>query len=134
MPVVLKDNTLVVLRRVQGNATSAMDAVAEIAEEAVQEKMLWGYHDPHGPDGHTAILDTGRLFDSITGDARRVANNLYQATVTTDVEYAGYVHNGTSRLKGRPYITDGLTAAKPKIEKTIREEIRKALSGNLPIR
>lgn len=124
MGVVLKDYSTIVLRRLRGNIKDAAEKIAEIGVEAVQEKMLWGYNDPHGDDGHTEIVDTGRLFDSITGSVNRISDSMYQAVVSTDVPYAGYVHDGTYKLKGRPYMVDGFAAAKPKIEEAIKAAVR----------
>lgn len=125
--VVFRDYSDIILRRMQGNIKDAASAVAEIAVEAVQWQMLWGYHDVHGmPDNpHTEIVDTGRLFDSITGSVNRISNNYYQAVVGTDVPYAVYVHEGTYKLKGRPFITDGLAAAKDSMDAAIRSAIKK---------
>lgn len=125
--VVFRDYSDIILRRMQGNIKDAASAVAEIAVEAVQWQMLWGYHDVHGmPDNpHTEIVDTGRLFDSITGSVNRISNNYYQAVVGTDVPYAVYVHEGTYKLKGRPFITDGLASAKDSMDAAIREAIKK---------
>lgn len=125
--VVFRDYSDIILRRMQGNIRDAAAAVAEIAVGAVQWQMLWGYHDVHGlPDNpHTEIVDTGRLFDSITGSVNRISNNYYQAVVGTDVPYAVYVHEGTYKLKGRPFITDGLAAAKDSMDAAIRAAIKK---------
>lgn len=124
MSAILKDYSTIVLRRLRGNIGEAAKQIAEIGVEAVQEKMLWGYNDPHGDDGHTEIVDTGRLFDSITGSVNRISDTMYQAVVSTDVEYAGYVHNGTPKLKGRPYLSDGIKEATPKIEEAIKAAVR----------
>ncbi len=124
MAAVLHDHSTIVLRRLHGNIKSAARKVAEIGVEEVQKKMLWGYSDPHGPDGHTEIVDTGRLFDSIKGSVNRVSDNLYQAVVSTDVEYAGYVHNGTYKLKGRPFLSDGLKEGTPRMMEAIKAAVR----------
>lgn len=124
MAAVLRDHSTIVLRRLRGNIKNAAKKVAEIGVEEVQKKMLWGYSDPHGPDGHTEIVDTGRLFDSIQGSVNRVSDNLYQAVVSTDVEYAGYVHNGTYKLKGRPFIADGMKEGTPKMTEAIKAAVR----------
>ena len=125
--VVFRDYTGIILRRMQGNIRDAASVVAEIAVEAVQWQMLWGYHDVHGmPDNpHTEIVDTGRLFDRITGSVNRISNNYDQAVVGTDVPYAVYVHEGTYKLNGRPFITDGLASAKDSMDAAIREAIKK---------
>jgi homoserine acetyltransferase len=75
-------------------------------------KMLYGYHDVHGNPPHTEIVDTGRLFDSIEAEVNVINANVYQTVVGTDVPYAEYVHDGTYKLKGRPFITDGINESK----------------------
>lgn len=124
----ISDHTDTILRRLQGSIGSAAEEVAQVAVEAVQTQMLWGYNDPHGPDGHTEIVDTGRLFDSITAQVNRINASYYQTVVGTDVPYAIYVHEGTYKLKGRPFITDGLAAGKGEIEKAIRKAIRDGMN------
>lgn len=123
----MEDNTSAILRRLQDNLQETAEAISVAAVEGVQAQMLWGYHDVHGlPDNpHTEIVDTGRLFDSITGEVQRVRGFYYHVVVGTDVPYAVYVHEGTYKLKGRPFITDGLAAAKPEINRIAREAMKK---------
>lgn len=148
--VIFRDYSTSVLRRVRDGSKIAADHIALIAVEAVQSQMLWGYNDIHGPPGeeHTEIVDTGRLFDSITASVNRVTAGIYQTVVGTDVPYAVYVHEGYTQPKGlrfrgrdgnwyttkgrtiagRPYITDGLAAAQSDIEAAIRTAIRDAMA------
>lgn len=121
MAVVFKNNLDLVLRTLRENNDEAAKKAAEIAVEAVQEKMLYGYKDVHGNPPHTEIVDTGRLFDSITAEVSKASQNAVNVVVGTDVEYAQYVHEGTHKLKGRPFVTDGLTAAKQDLEDAVGE-------------
>lgn len=123
--VIFNDHTSAILRKLQGNLEATARAIAGVAEEAVQWQMLWGYNDMHGNPPHTEIVDTGRLFDSITASVNRVRGFYYHVVVGTDVPYAMYVHDGTYKLKGRPFITDGLAAAKPEINRIAREAMRR---------
>lgn len=127
MSVRFEDHSTEVLRRVQGNLKKAAIDVGDIARDAVQEKMLWGYHDVHGNPPHTEIVDTGRLFDSIEGQVKAVNANVYQTSVGTDVPYAEYVHEGTYKLKGRPFITDGIMESREEIQSAIREALRQGM-------
>jgi hypothetical protein len=88
--------------------------------------MLYGYKDPHGKDGHTEIVETGKLFDSIKGEVKRVSQNAYTVTIGTDVKYAIYVHNGTYKLKARRFITDGIMRAQKDMEKAMTESYKDA--------
>lgn len=124
MAVRFVDNSDIILRKVASNAADAMDQIGEMLVEAVQEKMLYGYSDLHGSPPHTEIVDTGALFDSITADVGRASQNAFTTSVGTDVHYAQYVHDGTSKLKGRPFITDAVTGK--------QDEVVSILSGTLP--
>jgi hypothetical protein len=128
MAVRFEDHSTEVLRRVQGNLKKAAIDVGDIARDAVQEKMLWGYHDVHGNPPHTEIVDTGRLFDSIEGQVKAVNGNVYQTSVGTDVPCAEYVHEGTYKLKGRPFITDGIMESREEIQTAIREALRRGMT------
>lgn len=119
-----QDNSDIVLRKVGTNSRSAMDKAAEIMVESIQEKILYGYHDVHGNPPHTEIVDTGRLFDSIKAQVRRTSQNAYATEAGTDVPYAIYVHDGTRKLKGRPFITDGILAAQPELKEILSDELK----------
>lgn len=118
------DNSDIVLRRVAANASQAMEQIGEMLVEAVQGKILYGYSDVHGNPPHTEIVDTGALFDSIASDVSRASQNTFTVSVGADTHYAQYVHDGTSKLKGRPFISDAVTDAEAEIEGI--------LSGTLP--
>ena len=119
-----QDNSDIVLRKVGTNSRNAMDKAAEIMVESIQEKILYGYHDVHGNPPHTEIVDTGRLFDSIKAQVRRTSQNAYATEAGSDVPYAIYVHDGTRRLKGRPFITDGILAAQPELKEILSDELK----------
>lgn len=119
-----QDNSDIVLRKVGTNSRSAMEKAAEIMVESIQEKILYGYHDVHGNPPHTEIVDTGRLFDSIKAQVRRTSQNAYATEAGSDVPYAIYVHDGTRKLKGRPFITDGILAAQPELKEILSDELK----------
>ena len=123
---VFKDNTELVLNALASATKEGAQKMADCAVESVQYQILYGYKDPHGKDGHTEIVDTGALFDSIKGDVKRQSQNLYTITVGTDRPYAVYVHNGTRYLKARRFITDGINRARGDMEDILREEMKNA--------
>ena len=123
---VFKDNTELVLNALASATKEGAQKMADCAVESVQYQILYGYKDPHGKDGHTEIVDTGALFDSIKGDAKRQSQNLYTITVGTDRPYAVYVHNGTRYLKARRFITDGINRARGDMEDILRDEMKNA--------
>lgn len=117
-----KDNTDIILDRIYAATKESAQEMADTARDAVQWQILYGYKDPHGKDGHTEIVDTGALFDSIKGEVRRVSGNDYEVTVGTDRKYAVYVHEGTRYLKARRFITDGI--------RKCQKELRNILERN----
>ena len=121
MPVKFIDNSAIVFRRLDSNCIKAMEAVADVLVESVQEKMLYGYHTPHGNPPHTEIVDTGALFDSIEASPGKVSQNAYGVNVGTNKHYASYVHDGTIKLVGRPFIRDGVLDAGDKVRETLSE-------------
>ena len=123
---VFKDNTELVLNALASATKEGAQKMADCAVDSVQYQILYGYKDPHGKDGHTEIVDTGALFDSIKGDVKRQSQNLYTITVGTDRDYAVYVHNGTRHLKARRFITDGINRAKGDMEDILRDEMKNA--------
>ena len=118
------DNSDIILQKVANNCQEAMEQVGELLVEAVQGKILYGYHDVHGNPPHTEIVDTGALFDSIEADVSRASQNAFGVGVGTDVSYAGYVHDGTYKLKGRPFVSDGVMES--------REDVKSILAGTIP--
>ena len=123
---VFKDNTELILNALASATAEGAQKMADTAVESVQYQILYGYKDPHGEDGHTEIVDTGALFDSIKGDVQRQSQNLYTITVGTDRPYAVYVHNGTRYLKARRFITDGINRARGDMEHILRDEMKNA--------
>lgn len=123
---VFKDNTEIVLNALASATKEGAQKMADCAVESVQYQILYGYKDPHGKDGHTEIVDTGALFDSINGDVKRQSQNLYTITVGTDRPYAVYVHNGTRYIKARRFITDGINRARGDMEDILRDEMKNA--------
>lgn len=123
---VFKDNTELVLNALASATKEGAQKMADCAVDSVQYQILYGYKDPHGKDGHTEIVDTGALFDSIKGDVKRQSQNLYTITVGTDRDYAVYVHNGTRYLKARRFITDGINRVRGDMEDILRDEMKNA--------
>ena len=123
---VFKDNTELILKSIASATKEGAQKMADCAVESVQYQILYGYKDPHGKDGHTEIVDTGALFDSIKGDVKRQSQNLYTITVGTDRPYAKYVHNGTRKLKARRFITDGINRVHGEMEDILRDEMKNA--------
>lgn len=121
-----QDNSVEVLRKLGKAIDNAAQETKEMLVEAVQEKILYGYNDPHGKDGHTEIVDTGRLFDSINADVKRDSQNTVTVSVgsTGDTPYSIFVHQGTRKLKGRPFIRDAMEESRVKVRKIMENNIK----------
>ena len=139
MSVTFKSNLDLVLKMMRANNEDAAKAAAAIAVESAQERMLYGYKDLHGRPPHTEIVDTETLFDSIKGESKKVSQNVQTVSVGTSVPYAKYVHEGYTqpaglrfkgkdgnwyttkggKIKGRPFLRDGINAAKDDLESAV---------------
>lgn len=115
MAVKFIDNTAIVVRKMDANCSKAMQAVAGVLVESVQGKMLYGYP--------TAVVDTGALFDSIEASPDKVSQNTYGVNVGTNLHYASYVHDGTRKMTGRPFIKDGVMEASGKVREVLSQII-----------
>lgn len=60
--------------------------------------------------------------DKLTGSAEKNT-----VVVGSNVEYAEYVHNGTSRMAGRPFLREGIDKTKDKMQ----EQAEKIFKGQL---
>lgn len=63
-------------------------------------------------------VDTGTLRSSINYTVDGMT-----ASIGTNVEYAPYVHEGTSKMAGRPFLTSAAEKNKEKIKSLIKEAI-----------
>ena len=89
--VIIADNTAEVIAAMDKAIARALEAIGIQAE---------------GDAAALCPVDTGRLRNSITHTIDAGDNT---AVVGTNVEYASYVHNGTSRTKAQPFLTDAVT-------------------------
>lgn len=122
-----KDNSTLILNKVSENSKRAIRAAGNRAVEMVKEKILYGYNEPHGNDGHTEIVDTGALYDSIRSESKRISQNAYSVDVGTDLPYAKYVHEGTRKLRGRAFIRDAIRDGADELREIIGNDLQKGL-------
>lgn len=121
--VKFKSEVNIVRSKVTDALEAASNELKEKSIEWVQEKMLYGYHDPHGPDGHTEIVDTGATFDSVDADTQRNSQDSYTVKAGVQTDYAVYVHNGTRKLKGRPFLRDAMMEHVSDIESIMKKHM-----------
>lgn len=66
-------------------------------------------------------VDTGRLRNTIT---HTIDNGGRAAIIGTHLEYAQWVHNGTSRQQAQPFLTDAVTANSDKYRRIFEAAMR----------
>ena len=136
--------------RVESNSKIVFDALEEANERALYAigiKAVEGSVDAiTGKYNIPSAVDTGRLRASISfitetesGDSGmsvpssapkdKLSGKAEKNTVIvgSNVEYAEYVHNGTSRMAARPFLREGIDQTKDKME----EQVRKIFEGKL---
>ena len=96
--VKMTDNSRMVLRTMERNIEAALDAMGTAAVGMIVRQMESGYGKP--------IRQTGNLMRDVQYEVDPAAK---RARVGNTLEYSGPVHEGTSRMKGRPYVNDGLS-------------------------
>lgn len=98
--ITLKDNSQDVMDLLARNINAALTAMGIKAESLIIWQMLRGFGRP--------IRKTGTLIGDVNYE-------IHPETKSVDVgnskTYAIFVHEGTSRMAARPYITNALTSA-----------------------
>lgn len=90
------DNRNQVLAQLNSNASRATLAVGTKAVNLILWQMRQGYGDPIRKTGDLQRDVNFEVVDSVT------------VNVGNSLEYAPYVHDGTRKMQGRPYIRDAL--------------------------
>lgn len=118
MGVRIEDHSGEVLSALKNGKRNALKAMGIVGVELVQGGMYTLYGHP--------IYDTGNLLESIDyevdeGDSR--------VAIGTPVEYAPYVHDGTSRMGARPFLPDSLGEglAQQALREVAEEQLKKAM-------
>ena len=111
-----KDYTKEVLNKLEENISAALDAMGLAAVGFVVDTMKTGYQDPHpnrnykgeidGTGFHTDIRHTGDLIRDVNYEVER--SGKHTVDIGNSLHYAKYVHEGTCKLRGRPYLKDGI--------------------------
>jgi HK97 gp10 family phage protein len=109
------DHSDEVLALVEANKKRALKAMGVTAEGLVVKKMQSGYGSP--------IRQTGDLMRDVNHEVE--ASGKDTVDVGNSLKYAPFVHEGTRRMKGRPYIKDGITGGKGKLEDVATREMKK---------
>lgn len=117
------------LRQFRSNIPNALEAIKDDSIVCAHYMMLHGYSEPHhhvvtggyGPE----VYDTGALYKDVQGLVDIPSQTV---TVGNTLYYAEYVHDGTSRVHARPYLTDGIETIND-FEKQVAAELRKGIVG-----
>ena len=107
------DNSSLVLGQMKGNVNAALTALGVEGVGAVKEQMQSGYGKP--------IRQTGTLMGSISHE--KSSENTVD--IGTNVKYGIYVHEGTRKMKGRPFIKDGLLENEERLQTVAAEYLKK---------
>lgn len=97
--VTLIDNSDKVLTQLDGNKKAALEALGVKSVNLIMWQVRQGYGKP--------IRQTGNLQRDVSYGVENSAPDTVD--VGNTMEYAPYVHDGTSKMAARPYIRDGLT-------------------------
>ena len=100
--------------RLERNAASALDSAGRTASALVREQLQSGYGAP--------VKDTGALMDSI---AFAVEGSTVR--IGTPLPYAACVHDGTSRMPARPFLSDGVLGGAEDIARGMAEALWQGL-------
>lgn len=114
--VTMKDNSEMVLRTMAKNVEAALNAMGMKAQNLILSQMQSGYGKP--------IRQTGNLMRDLSYEAEASGNGGV-VRVGSSLEYATPVHEGTSRMKGRPYISDGLSGKSQELQEAAAEFLQK---------
>lgn len=104
MAVKFTDNSAKVLAMIQTNGDRALTAMGIEAVGSIKGQFNKYPRPPY---------KTGDLYRSISS----AKSSDTTIDVGTNIEYATYVHEGTSKMAGRPYIKDGINGNVDRIKK-----------------
>lgn len=95
---------------VEEQAAAALRAMGETAVALVRRQMQEGYEQP--------VVESGALLGSI---AYVIEGNTLH--VGTPLSYAAHVHDGTTRMPGRPFLADGLLGGISSLEQAAQAQL-----------
>jgi len=113
MSVKFTDNSDKVKSQLASNMTRALTAMGQVGLELVTDTMMMKYGRP--------IYQTGDLMRSM---AFKTNSGEQSTTWGTNMNYGPYVHEGTSRMAGRPFLKDGLLNNKDMLRDVAANELK----------
>lgn len=132
--ITLEDNAPLILAELKEDVERALYAIGVKAVEGAVTSISGDYTKSN------QAVDTGRLRASISfitaggqnGESKETSENsksgdklagsapANSVIVGSNVEYAEYVHDGTSRMEGRPFLREGIDRTKTEMEGLVK--------------
>ncbi|MFA5378774.1 MAG: hypothetical protein WC455_23685 [Dehalococcoidia bacterium] len=109
------DNSGKVKDQLGGNVKAALAAMGIEATGLINRQMQSGYGAP--------IRQTGDLMRDVSYEVGNSSPDTVD--VGNSLEYAPFVHEGTSKLSGRPYIKDAIMDGKDRLKQVAENELKK---------
>lgn len=108
------DNSAAVLSRVSGNVRAALTAMGVKGVGLTVDQMQSGYGKP--------IRQTGTLMGDVSYEVERSGKNTVDIGNTK--EYGPFVHEGTYKMAGRPYLRDALTNGRDALQQAAAAQLK----------
>lgn len=102
-----------------------LNTIATQTPSIVQTSLLAGAQ----PVVNAAKRDVPKLTGNLSRSLHAEATGDKEVTVGTDVEYAGYVEMGTSRMQGRPYLRPALAENQKEVVSRVQASYKKLLQS-----
>lgn len=102
------DNTEKIANAINQGIAAALEEIGQVAE---------------GDAAKLCPVDTGRLRASITHAITELGADGGEVIIGTNVEYATYVHEGTKKMAGNPFLRNAVNGKKPKYERIVRKHL-----------
>ena len=96
---------------------------AKIKKMTMDALMKSGYQVERESKKETPV-DTGRLRSSISIASSLALRAEPHVIISPHTNYAIYVHDGTRRMKARPFMTKGYESSRSKIKANMRQLLR----------
>ncbi len=113
----ITNNADKILAQMRQNINGALHAMGIKAVYLMSRKMKHGYGRP--------IHKTGHLQQDVTYEVENGQAN--SVDVGNTLNYATFVHEGTWKMAGRPYIRDAIIDGRAALEKAAADELKKGI-------
>ena len=108
------DNSASVLSKVSGNVRAALTAMGTKGVNLTVDQMQSGYGRP--------IRQTGNLMRDVAYEVERSGKNTVD--IGNSLEYGPFVHEGTYKMAGRPYLRDALTKGRDALQQAAADALK----------